>query len=100
MAILRAETPVAKIQSVDVTEDEIRVGLTDGRLISAPLAWYPRLMHGTQKEREQWRLIGGGEGIHWPELDEDVSAENLMFGQPSAESQASLERWLEERKCS
>lgn len=62
-----------------------------------PLAWYPRLWHGTETERANWRLIGRGEGIHWPELDEDISAEGLIFGKPSNESQRSLQRWLEKR---
>jgi hypothetical protein len=59
--------------------------------------WYPRLWHGTPEERHHWRLIGGGEGIHWPELDEDISVENLLAGKPSGESQRSLKRWLEAR---
>ena len=71
--------------------------LTDGRTISAPVAWYPRLSHGTTEERNRWRLVGGGRGIHWPDLDEDVSVENLLAGKPSGESQASFKRWLEER---
>lgn len=98
MSILRAETRIALIQTVEVTDDEIRVGLADGRVISAPLTWYPRLLHGSTEERGHQRLIGGGEGIHWPDLDEDVSAENLVFGQPSAESQTSLQSWLARRR--
>jgi|GEM_PF-6414252 len=56
--------------------------------------WYPRLCRGNSDERSDWRMIGGGRGIHWPQLDEDITAENLTFGKPSAESQASLKRWL------
>jgi hypothetical protein len=62
-----------------------------------PLAWYPRLLHGTPEERGHWRLIGKGHGIHWPELDEDVSVENLLAGKASGESPASFKRWLEQR---
>jgi hypothetical protein len=78
-------------------EDSLRVDLVDGRTISVPLAWYPRLLHGRPEERDNWRLIGQGEGIHWPELDEDVSVENIVFGQPSGESQRSLARGLQTR---
>ena len=83
---------------VTVTEDTLTVELADGRTISAPLAWYPRLAHGTPEERGRWRFIGRGEGIHWPDLDEDISVENLLAGKPSGESQRSLKRWLESRR--
>ncbi len=85
------------IQNVKVTEDTLLVNLSDGRSISVPLAWYPRLWHGTEKERNNWRLIGRGVGIHWPELDEDISVEGLILGKPSNESRRSLGRWLEGR---
>ena len=75
----------------------LRVELSDGRIVSAPLAWFPRLQHGTVAERNHWRLFGGGEGINWPDLDEDISVENLLAGQPSGESQKSLHRWLDSR---
>ena len=74
------------------------VELADGRTISAPLGWYPRLQHGTNAERKNWRLVGRGEGIHWPDLDEDISVENILAGKPSGESQSSFQRWLEQRK--
>lgn len=80
-----------------VTDDAVSVELSDGRTIAAPLAWYPRLSHGTRQERDTWRLIGAGRGIHWPELDEDISVANLLAGQPSGESQASLKKWLARR---
>jgi hypothetical protein len=83
--------------AVAVTEEELTVGLTDGRTISVPLLWFPRLANGTPKERKRWRLLGRGEGIHWPDLDEDISVANLLAGQPSGESQTSLKRWLERR---
>jgi Protein of unknown function (DUF2442) len=88
---------VTRAQQVAVTEDTLTVDLIDGRTISVPLGWYPRLLHGSPKERQHWRLIGSGEGIHWPDLDEDISVENLLAGKPSGESQRSLQRWLEER---
>ena len=80
---------------VQVNKDELTVHLRDGRTIIVPLAWYPRLRHGTVKERANWRLIGQGEGIHWPDLDEDISIGNLLLGKLSGESQASFKRWLE-----
>jgi hypothetical protein len=80
-----------------VTDDTLTVDLSDGRTISVPLAWYPRLAHGTPEERSAWRLIGRGEGIHWPQLDEDISVEGLIAGRPSGESQRSLARWIEGR---
>jgi len=86
--------PIA--QHVTVTEDALIVDLTDGRTVSVPLAWYPRLLYGTPKERNNWRLIGKGEGIHWPDLDEDISIENVVLGKPSGESQRSFKRWLKE----
>ncbi len=91
MSSLVTET---QITAVAVTEDSLVVDLADGRTVSVPLAWYPRLWHGEQAERDNWRLIGQGEGIHWPDLDEDISVENILYGKPSGESQRSLKRWL------
>ncbi len=88
---------VAGARNATITEEVLTVELDDGRVISVPLAWYPRLLHGTPGERANWRLIGNGEGIHWPDLDEDISVENLVLGKPSGESQRSLKRWLEAR---
>lgn len=87
----------AKALDVHLTDDCLSVDLSDGRTIAVPLAWYPRLMHGTDAERHNWRFIGDREGIHWPDLDEDISVENLLLGKPSGESQHSFKRWLEER---
>ena len=84
-------------EDVKVTGDTLLVELSDGRTITAPLAWFPRLLHGTTKERNNWRFIGRGEGIHWPDLDEDISVEGLVLGKPSGESQASFARWLAKR---
>jgi hypothetical protein len=74
------------------------VELDDGRTISVPLGWYPRLLHAMQTERDNHRLIGNGEGIHWPDLDEDIRIEDLIAGRRSEESQASLEQWLQHRE--
>jgi hypothetical protein len=79
---------------VDVSDDELVVHLTDGRSISAPITWYPRLANGTAQERSNWRLIGSGHGVHWPDLDEDISVEALLEGRRSNESSSSLKRWL------
>ena len=88
-----------EVRAVDVkvTEDDLRVDLEDGRTLVIPLAWYPRLVHGSDVERNQWRLVGRGHGIHWPALDEDISVEGLLAGRRSAETQESLTRWLEAR---
>jgi hypothetical protein len=85
---------------VTCTEDTLTVELSDGRSISVPLAWYPRLVHGTSDERSNWRLVGQGLGIHWPALDEDISVENLLAGRASEESRRSLKRWLAQRASS
>ena len=92
------EIQETKVQHVDVSDESLSVDLADGRTVSVPVAWYPRILHGTIKERNNWRLIGAGEGIHWPDLDEDVSLENLLAGKPSGESQRSLKRWLTDHK--
>lgn len=92
---MSTSTAEARAQNVALTEDTITVDLVDGRTISVPLAWYPRLSHGSIAQRENWRLIGEGEGIHWPDLDEDISVENLVMGKPSGESQSSFKLWLE-----
>ena len=87
-----------RAQSLVITDDTLSVDLNDGRSISIPLSWYPRLNHATLSERSNWRWIGDREGIHWPDLDEDISTENLVFGKPSGESQESLKQWMQERK--
>lgn len=86
-----------KALDVSVTDDALTVDLADGRTLSVPLAWYPRLLHGTPEERRNWRLIGDGVGIHWPDLDEDISIEGMLLGKRSGERQDSLQRWLETR---
>ncbi|HEY7268528.1 MAG TPA: DUF2442 domain-containing protein [Dehalococcoidia bacterium] len=87
----------AQAEKVAVSDDTITVDLVDGRCVMVPLLWFPRLAAGTTVERNNWRLIGRGEGIHWPDLDEDISVISLLEGKRSAESQESLKRWLEAR---
>lgn len=86
----------AKAVDVRCTDDDLIVDLADGRTISMPLAYYPRLHHGTSAERTNW--IVEGEGIHWPDLDEDIRTADLLIGLPSAERQESLKKWLAGRK--
>jgi hypothetical protein len=74
-----------RARDVRVTEDSLTVRLVDGRSISAPLEWYPRLHRATPEERANWRLIGDGHGIHWPDVDEDISTIMLIEGLPSIE---------------
>jgi hypothetical protein len=98
MSISAVEIDVPKAIDVNVTDDTLSVELSDGRSISVPLAWYPRLVHADQAERSKWRLIGQGEGIHWEAVDEDLSVEGLLAGRPSGESQRSFQRWLSARQ--
>jgi hypothetical protein len=100
MTTLAIEFRMVSAQNVQVTDDALIVDLSDGRTVSVPLAWFPRLLHGRLEERSKWRLIGDGEGIHWPDLDEDISVENLILGKPSGESQTSFKKWLEKRSKS
>jgi Protein of unknown function (DUF2442) len=98
MPSLSTEPRPAHAVHVVVTEDTLTVDLVDGRSVSVPLAWYPRLAHGSSQERSVFRLIGRGEGVHWPELDEDISVAGLLAGRASAETQASFETWLRGRR--
>ena len=75
-----------RVANVKVTADTLSVTLRDGRTISVPLAWYPRLLHARPKQRSNWKVSGGGYGIHWPDLDEDLSTEGLLRGAPSPEA--------------
>jgi hypothetical protein len=84
-------------ERVECSGTALSVGLSDGRTIVVPVSWFPRLAHGTETERNNWRLIAKGHGIHWPELDENISVENLLAGQRSGESQTSLKKWLATR---
>ena len=91
-----SEAPVAT--DVKVTSETLVVNLRDGRVVSVPLTWYPRLAAATPKERRQWELVGPGIGIHWPAIDEDVSVEAVLAGQGSNESVRSLRRWQASRR--
>ncbi len=98
MTTLAVEFEVPMASDVLVTEDTLNVDLNDGRSLSVPLPWFPRLYHASPEERGNWRFIGDGQGIHWKDLDEDVSIAGLLLGKGSGESQVSLKRWLDSRK--
>ena len=97
MSISANEIEVPNAENVTITEDTLSVDLSDGRTISVPLAWFPRLLQSTPEERNNWRLIGKGRGIHWEDIDEDISVEGLLSGKPSGESQPSFKKWLDRR---
>ena len=80
-----------RVRSVRSDEDTLSVDLMDGRTIAVPLAWYPRLLHATQEQRDHWQPSGGGYGIHWPDIDEDLSTEGLLSGAPAPKSQLAQE---------
>jgi len=98
MNILAVEKRLPNAEDVRVTEDTLSVDLSDGRTISVPLEWFPRLVQATAEERNNWRLIGRGHGIHWEDLDEDIGVEGLLAGKPSGESQSSFKKWLNQRQ--
>jgi hypothetical protein len=75
--------PGERVKNVHFTDDSLSVDLVDGRTISVPLAWYPRLLHATAEQRQNWQVCGGGFGIHWPDIDEDLSTEGLLRGAPA-----------------
>jgi hypothetical protein len=81
-----------RIQDVMTTADRITVSFDDGRVVSLPLKWYPRLVRATPAQRRNWELIGRGYGVHWPDVDEDLSAEGFLKGWPAREYIRSLER--------
>ena len=98
MSTSTVDVKAPEAERVAVTADTLTAELSDGRTISVPLDWYPRLTHATRRERNNWELIGKGEGIHWPDLDEDISVEGLLAGRPSAEGAQSFRRWLAARR--
>ncbi|HEX9840279.1 MAG TPA: DUF2442 domain-containing protein [Anaerolineales bacterium] len=87
-----------RVINVSVTDDTLTVDLEDGRTVSVPIGWYPRLAHGTSAERTNVRIAGAGFGLHWPDLDEDIGIEGLLLGKRSNESPQSFEKWLKARK--
>jgi hypothetical protein len=97
MSTLQIDSLGIAASSVSVDDLELSVDLADGRTITVPIGWFPRLAHGSQAERANWRIIGKGHGIHWPDLDEDISVESLLTGRRSKESDSSLRKWLESR---
>ena len=99
MHISATEIIVPDAMTIEVTEDTLTAELSDGRVISVPLAWYPRLVHATPEERNNWELIGTGQGVHWPDLDEDLSIEGFLAGRKSGESPRALKRWLEAKQA-
>ena len=72
-----------RVKDARITDDALSVDLLDGRTITVPLVWYPRLLHGTPEQRANWRIAGGGFGLHWPDLDEDLSTQGLLRGAPA-----------------
>lgn len=72
-----------RVTDLEITEDTLSVQLMDGRTISVPLVWYPRLLNATEAQRKNWKISGGGYGIHWPDVDEDLSTEGLLRGAPA-----------------
>jgi hypothetical protein len=98
MTILAVELEIPNVVDIAVSDDTLSVELSDGRTVSVPLGWYPRLAHATQEERANWRIIGRGHGIHWEDIDEDISVAGLLTGRPSGESQSSFKKWLGNRQ--
>ena len=92
--VLNAEPTIVDLK---IDEEKLFIDLEDGRSLIIPLTWYPRLLHGTLAERQNWQLLGDGYAIEWPDLDEHIGIEGLLAGRHSSESQKSLERWLASR---
>lgn len=88
----------ARVLSIEVTDDTLSVDLEDGRSVSVPIGWYPRLANGSPAERANLQISGAGYGVHWPDLDEDIGVEGLLLGRHSAENAPSFERWLQSRR--
>ncbi len=99
MNISTVEIEIPYAVDVQASDDTLTVDLSDGRTILVPLGWYPRLEYATSEERANWRLIGKGQGIHWDDIDEDISVEGLLTGKRSGESQASFKKWITGRQA-
>ncbi len=99
MTSLVSEETQSKAEDILISADEMTLVLSDGKTKSVPLSFYPRLIHASQAERDNWQIIGQGEGIRWPDLDEDISVEGIVAGKRSGESRKSFQRWLEAKKA-
>lgn len=91
MGIL-AQAADERVANVELTEDNLSVALRDGRTITVPLAWYPRLLNATPEQRNNWQIAGGGYGLHWPEIDEDLNTEGLLRGAPAPRQSARADK--------
>ena len=98
MAISAPKTNEALAVDISCSSESLTAELADGRVVSAPLSWYPRLVHATQAERDNWHLKGDGDAIRWPDLDEDILVEALLVGWRSRESEKSFRRWLKAKQ--
>ncbi|QTA81103.1 DUF2442 [Desulfonema limicola] len=97
MTSLAYKTQNAIAVNINISDDTLSIDLDDGRTVSVPLAWFPRLVYSTPQELKNWRLTGKGQGIYWPDPDEDISVSGLLAGRRSDESQRSFEKWLAKR---
>lgn len=95
--IIFVETSTPRIVGVSINDDRLTLNLEDGRILSVPILWYPRLAYGTDEERHNFEISGGGFGIHWPKLDEDIGIKGLLLGKKSSESKESFQKWLAKR---
>ena len=96
---ISGEIATPRILAISLNEDYLILELEDGRILSVPIAWYPRLVHGTEAERQNFQISSAGFGIHWPELDEDIGVAGLLLGKKSTESPESFQRWLARRSA-
>ena len=98
MSSLDANKQEARVQALSVSDDALTLDLVDGRTVSVPLVWYPRLWYGTPEERGHFEVFGDGAYVHWPDLDEDLTVQGIVDGVRSGESPESLKKWLDGRK--
>jgi hypothetical protein len=98
MTISAHDATLATAVDVGIDDTSVTVQLADGRTLTMPLAWYPRLAAATREERDNWRLVGRGAGINWPSIEEDLSVASMLAGRRSGETEASFQRWLADRK--
>lgn len=91
--ISASEAPEVAIITIRVTEHQLELDLSDGRSVTVPISWYPRLSHARREDLENWELTGRGYGVHWSALDEDISVKNILVGEGSAESAQAFEKW-------